>query len=141
MGFLPNLKVINGIDASLVEMPARNKIRDALEIMEKLSLIAGVYVVGQGVNSQPVWYVNDEVGSIVSHSDAPNVRMRPFIHSTTNSLDSGDRLEVSVVWPIVDMKERTAFMKDNLQGFTEQKGFRSTRLYSFFDTPTEYFHA
>ena len=141
-GFLPNLKVINGIDASIAEMPARNKIRDALEIMEKLSLIASVYVVGQGINSQPVWYVNDEVGTIISHSDTPNVRMRSFIHSPSNSMIEGtERLEVSIVWPITDIKDRQALMKDSLQGFTEQKGFRSTRLYSTFDTPTDYFHA
>lgn len=45
-GYLPNLRIINGIDASITEMNERNKIRDAMEIMKKLSIIAGVYVVG-----------------------------------------------------------------------------------------------
>lgn len=65
--------------------------------------------------------------------------MRSFIHSPSNNVNDQNRLEVSVVWPIKDMKEREVFMKDNLQGFTEQKGFRSTRLHSFFDIPTDYF--
>ena len=118
-GFMPKLKVVNGIDASITVMDERNKVRDALEVLKKLSLLAGVYVVGQGINSQPFWYVNDEVGSIISHSDTPNVRMRSFIHSPSNQITDENRLEVSVIWPIVDIKERQAFMKDNLQGFTE----------------------
>ena len=54
-------------------MEERNKIRDAIQIMEKLPLIANCYVVGQGIGSQAVWYLNDEVGSIIAHSDTPNV--------------------------------------------------------------------
>lgn len=138
-GFMPKLKLLNGMDTSLTEMAERNKIRDAMDIMDKLPMLANLYVVGQGIASQPIWYVNDEVGSIVGHGDAPNVRIRSFIHSPTNQLNDPDRLEVSIMWPITDLKDKHAFLKDNLQGFTEQKGYRSTRLHSWFNTPTEYF--
>ena len=97
----------------------RNKIRNALDVMEKLNLIANVYVVGQGVASQAFWYVNDEIGSIIGHSDTPNMRMRSFIHSPPNALGDANRLEVSVIWPITEIKDKHGFMKDNLQGFTE----------------------
>jgi len=43
------------------------------------------------------------------------------------------------MWPITDIKAKHAFMIDKLQGFTDQKGFRSARLHSWFDTPTDYF--
>lgn len=138
-GYMPKLKLLNGMDASLTEMTERNKIRDAMDILAKLPMLANVYVIGQGIASQPIWYVNDEVGSIVGHSDAPNVRIRSFIHSPTNELNDPDRLEVSIMWPITEIKTNHAFLRDNLQGFTEQKGYRSTRLHSWYDTPTEYF--
>ena len=51
---------------------------------------------------QPIWYVMDEVGSAISHSDEPNFRLVPFLHlnsQTTYSLlfpikdvDSGDQV-------------------------------------------------
>ena len=31
-GFLPNLKILNGIDASITEMEERNKLHDAIEV-------------------------------------------------------------------------------------------------------------
>ena len=109
--------------------------------MKKLPLIANSYVVGQGIGSQAIWYINDECGSLVNHSDTPNVRMRSFIHSPGNSInaDPSTRLEVSVMWPIVDIQNKHAFMKDNLQGFTEQRGFRSARLHAWYDLPTDYY--
>ena len=83
---LPKLKMLNGIDFSITDMDERNKIRDCMMLMEKLSLIAGVYVLGQGIGSQAVWYLPDEVGSLINHSDTPNVKVRSFIHSPANSV-------------------------------------------------------
>lgn len=50
-GFLPKLKLLNGVDVEIIDMEERNKIRDAIQIMEKLPLIANCYVVGQGIGS------------------------------------------------------------------------------------------
>ena len=113
--------------------------RDAIEVMSKLPLISGCYSIGQGAASQGVWFINDEVGSLVGHSDQPNVRVRSFIHSPAKSMNDPDRLDVSVMWPCLDIKAKHAFMKDNLQGFTEQKGFRSARLHAWYDTPLDYY--
>lgn len=44
--FLPNLKLVNGIGMEVTALSERNKIRNALDVMKKLSLIANVYVVG-----------------------------------------------------------------------------------------------
>ena len=136
---MPKLRTINGIDFSITDMDERNKIRDNLNLMEKLTLIANVYVLGQGIGSQAVWYLNDEVGSLINHSDTPNVKVRSFIHSPENKIGDENRLEVSVVWPTSDIAEKQVIMMDKLMGFTEQRGFRSTRLHAFYDVPTEYF--
>ena len=68
-GILPKLKILNGIDVDVINMDERNKMHDAMNIMEKLPLVAGSYVLGAGMQSQAVWYLNDEVGSVVAHSD------------------------------------------------------------------------
>jgi len=78
--------MVNGIDASITEMAERNKMRDAMDLMEKLPMIASCYVIGQGIGSQAVWFLNDEVGSIISHSDTPNVKVRSFIHSPSSQM-------------------------------------------------------
>ena len=43
------------------------------------------------------------------------------------------------MWPLTNIGNKHAFMKDNLVGFTEQKGFRSCRLHTWYDVPTDYF--
>lgn len=104
-------------------------------IIEKLPMLASVYILGQ----EPIWYLNDEVGSIIGHSDTPNIKVRSFIHSPSNNINDENRLEVSVMWPVIDIGKGHGFLKDFLAGWTEQRGFRSTRLHSFYDVPTEYF--
>ena len=118
-GFLPNLKLLNNLDLSELDMTERNKIHDAKQLLETLPLIANVYVLGQGIGSQAVWYLNDEVGSIIGHSDVPNVKVRSFINSPANTINDPNRLDVSVMWPVKDISNKHAFMKDHLQGFTE----------------------
>lgn len=94
---------------------------------------------GHAQASQAVWYLNDEVGSIVSHSDTPNVRMRIFIQSPACIPNDPDSIGFTVMWPIKEIKNKHGITRDYLQGFTEDKGFRSARLHSYFDIPTDYF--
>ena len=34
---------------------------------------------GEKMDSDPIFYINDEVGSAIDHRDAPNVDLRPFL--------------------------------------------------------------
>ncbi len=45
-GYMPNLKTINGLSISVDNMEQRNKIHDAVSLMEKLNLVAGCYSIG-----------------------------------------------------------------------------------------------
>lgn len=45
----------------------------------------------------PLWYVMDEFGSRIQHSDDPNVRLVPFCYMPTKSA-------YTIMWPIVDLK-------------------------------------
>ena len=36
------------------------------------------------MDEEPCFYVTDEVGSAISHSDTPNCKLPPFIYSPNN---------------------------------------------------------
>jgi hypothetical protein len=40
------------------------------------------------MDEESIWYVNDEVGSSISHSDAPNMAVHPFIYCPNNKFDA-----------------------------------------------------
>ncbi|XP_065369083.1 tubulin--tyrosine ligase-like protein 12 [Calliphora vicina] len=46
---------------------------------------------------QPIWYIMDEVGSAVGHSDEPNFRLVPFLHLNTQTT-------YSLLFPIKDVE-------------------------------------
>lgn len=46
---------------------------------------------------QPIWYIMDEVGSAVGHSDEPNFRLVPFLHLNTQTT-------YSLLFPIQDVE-------------------------------------
>lgn len=46
----------------------------------------------------PVWYVMDEFGSQVQHSDQPSCGLAPFFHTP-------DQVTYSVLWPLRDLHE------------------------------------
>jgi tubulin--tyrosine ligase-like protein 12 len=39
------------------------------------------------MDEENVWYLMDEVGCAIRHSDAPNFAVHPFIYSPNNKLD------------------------------------------------------
>lgn len=46
----------------------------------------------------PVWYIMDEFGSQVQHSDRPTVAMAPFFCVQ-------DQLAYTLLWPLQDLQE------------------------------------
>ncbi|BHF77945.1 Tubulin--tyrosine ligase-like protein 12 [Sparganum proliferum] len=53
------------------------------------------------------WYVLDEVGSSIQHSDKPNVRIAPILYTQ-------DGLCYSVFWPITDLKRGDSVTVDKV---------------------------
>jgi len=64
--------------------------------MEKLSRYANSYSVG--INSAPVWFIQDEVGSAIQHSDKPNVEIKCFMYSPNNSPTDANAISYNVMW-------------------------------------------
>jgi tubulin--tyrosine ligase-like protein 12 len=99
------------------------------------------------MDEENIWYVNDEIGAVVKHSDEPNLKMYPFIYSPNNMFEDPDTLTYTVrnyclifqlVWPSKDVPKDTMLSRDFLVGATEEQ-FRSARLSVWFNTPENYF--
>jgi len=53
----------------------------------------------QGTDAaQPLWYIMDEFGSRIQHSDTPNVRLVPFCYVPTQTT-------FTVMWPLSDIED------------------------------------
>ncbi|KAK2163923.1 hypothetical protein LSH36_72g06019 [Paralvinella palmiformis] len=88
-------------------------VEDVLQTMWKFNLtynIAGAPMATEDVC--PVWYIMDEFGSRVQHSDSPTVLMVPFYYQPT-------QLSYTLMWPIVDLAEGDEVTRDYVTGVTD----------------------
>ncbi|CAM6083327.1 unnamed protein product [Calypogeia fissa] len=88
------------------------------------------------LDETPIWYMMDELGSALRHSDAPNFRVAPFMYLPDGTLNSA--ISYSLLWPIQDVKKGEECTRDYLVGLGEDKQ-RSARLTAWFHTPKDYF--
>lgn len=58
------------------------------QIKESIWKVAGCYRLANSekLDDSSIWYVNDEVGSAVTHHDHPNVKIVPFLFSQDNQM-------------------------------------------------------
>ena len=49
------------------------------------------------MDEENVWYINDEVGCAMRHSDKPNFAMHPFIYAPNHVID-GHTITYSVLY-------------------------------------------
>jgi len=83
------------------------------------------------------WYINDEFGCSINHSDSPNVALFPFLFSPSNTFKD-DVITYSILWPIKDIKKNDEILRDYLHNINETMQ-RSARLTCWFNTPKQYF--
>lgn len=69
----------------------------------------------------PIWYIMDEFGSAINHSDSPNVRVVPFIH-----LPEGTTY--SLLFPIKDIPEGDQIKRDFVEGNSPDSLIRKALL-------------
>lgn len=105
-GLLPRIAELTN-----VEMKDRQKfevIEDVLKEMWKFNQTYNLASAELGTEAAvPLWYVMDEFGSRIQHSDDPNVRLVPFCYMPTKSA-------YTIMWPIVDLKPGDEVTKDYL---------------------------
>ena len=91
----------------------------------------------QQLDESSCWYVNDELGSYLNHSDQPNIRLMPFLYAPNNKLDE-NVVAFSLMWPIKDIKMGDLISRDFLNGYPEARQ-RSSRLAAWYKVPEAYY--
>lgn len=90
---------------------------DAIEfVMDAMWRYNQMYALGTSNDTEipiedrmPIWYIMDELGSAVNHSDSPNFRIVPFMH-----LPEG--ITYSLLFPIKDAPQSAQVTRDFVEG-------------------------
>ncbi|XP_020526121.1 tubulin--tyrosine ligase-like protein 12 [Amborella trichopoda] len=149
---LPRLFQLNGVHALNIleskkqivdsKLPPRLPVWNAGEPLEDRVIRAMWFYVmtyrladEEKIDETPVWYMMDELGSALRHSDEPNFRIAPFLFMPEGTLASA--VSFSVLWPTQNVHKGEECTRDFLFGIGENKQ-RSARLTAWFHTPTKY---
>ncbi|PKI43487.1 tubulin--tyrosine ligase-like protein 12 isoform X1 [Punica granatum] len=150
---LPNLSQLNGVDAAKILEAGRHIIDSILEprlpewtlgepLVDRITNAMWLYLMTyrlaneEKIDETSVWYVMDELGSALRHSDEPNFMVAPFLYMPEGKLSSA--VSFSLLWPIRDLVKGDECTRDFLYGIGEDKQ-RSARLTAWFQTPQNYF--
>lgn len=133
---LPSLRLLNDVSINISDIEQRKKLKTSAALFAKIQRVAGHYTLNEGGEPVTSWFVNDEVGSVIGHSDIPNVRMMTILYSKTNS--PVDLVPFTVMWPVKDIGANEAIVRDKLHGYDESQ-FRSARLRVWYETPDDYY--
>nr|XP_010936909.1 tubulin--tyrosine ligase-like protein 12 isoform X2 [Elaeis guineensis] len=151
--YLPNLFSLNGVSASRIIEDGKHVIYSALQprlpewkptepladrVIGAMWLYLMTYRLAdeEKIDETSVWYVMDELGSALQHSDEANFRVAPFLFMPEGKLESA--VSFSVLWPTRDVHYGEECTRDFLLGIGEDKQ-RSARLTAWFHTPENYF--
>lgn len=69
----------------------------------------------------PIWYIMDEFGSAINHSDTPNCRIVPFMHLP-------EAITYSLLFPIKDVVEGDQITRDFVEGNEQESEIRKALL-------------
>ncbi|KAG4081150.1 hypothetical protein HA402_014598 [Bradysia odoriphaga] len=106
-GLLVRMANIMGVDN---DQPEDDCIEQVSEKMWKYCQMYSIGADGLNIESQmPIWYIPDELGCGVNHSDTPNFRLVPFMFMP-------EQITYSVLFPIKDCEEGTIVTRDYVEG-------------------------
>ncbi|KAJ2392492.1 hypothetical protein GGI05_002655, partial [Coemansia sp. RSA 2603] len=80
------------------------------------------------------WYIQDEVGLSISHSDDPNVRCLPFLYLDPH----GQMAPFSIMWPIKTIAKGDVLTRDFCPLWLKDADQRKGYLQSIFPGPTQF---
>ncbi|XP_070709918.1 tubulin--tyrosine ligase-like protein 12 [Pempheris klunzingeri] len=108
-GLLSRMAALMGLDFH-GEAPDPDTVELVMECMWKYNQ---TYHLSQGSAEEkvPVWYIMDEFGSQVQHSDQPSCGLAPFFYVQ-------GQLAYSVLWPLQDLQEGDEATRDYTYGET-----------------------
>lgn len=100
--------------SSLMDINADDLTKEGLteQVLNKMWLYNQVYSFGHlqmgSDDAMPVWYIMDEFGSKIQHSDDPSFKIAPFYHVT-------EQLCYTVLWPLKDLDVGDEVTRDYIQ--------------------------
>ncbi|CAN6296299.1 unnamed protein product [Urochloa humidicola] len=150
---LPNLSLLNGVNSSSIIETGKHIVDSALQprlpewspeepLAERVIGAMWLYLMTyrladeEKIDETPVWYVMDELGSAMRHSDNANFRISPFLFMPEGKLATA--ISYTILWPTHDVQTGEECTRDFLFGIGEEKQ-RSARLTAWFRTPENYF--
>lgn len=118
---LGRMCVIMGVD--LANITAEEAVE---QVLAKMWRFNNTYSINAGpdatIESQmPVWFIADEIGSAVWHSDDPNFRLIPFIYLP-------DQMTYSILFPIRDVEQGDVVTRDFVENLSERGSKRREAL-------------
>lgn len=74
------------------------------KVHNRVFKIAGNYRLSstEKLDETSIWYVNDEFGSAITHTDKPQCIIAPFLYAPNNSMD-GAVVAYSLMWLVEDL--------------------------------------
>lgn len=94
------------------------------EVVKHLWKFANFYSVSSAdaaENCIPIWYIMDELGCAIGHSDTPNFRVVPFVYVP-------QQITYSLLFPIVDVDESEMVCRDFVEGVKDEDRRRAMLL-------------
>ncbi|KAJ8750695.1 hypothetical protein K2173_015876 [Erythroxylum novogranatense] len=117
---LPKLSILNVhvidsvLQPRLLEWTAEESLAD--RVINAMWLYVMTYRLAdeEKLDETSVWYVMDELGSALRHSDMPNFRVAPFLFMPEGKLDTA--VSYSILWPVQDVQYGEECTRDFLFG-------------------------
>lgn len=107
------------------EIPENSNVEDNIErIWNEMWKFNQTYAVGNVSNIEerlPVWYIMDEFGSGIQHSDDPSFRTVPFIYVPQQET-------YSLLFPVQDLEQGDEVTRDFVEGYVKDSNARKTLL-------------
>ena len=138
------IKYINGISINTI-LSRNDKYENLLQLKRENYVHKYMWAINrtyrlvseEKYDEDAIYYLNDEFGTSINHSDVPNCCLFPIIFAKNNQFKE-DMITYSLLWPKKNIKKGDEIFVDYLANISENEE-RSSRLTCWYKTPNSYF--
>ncbi|KAJ0737989.1 putative tubulin--tyrosine ligase-like protein [Helianthus annuus] len=112
---IPSLSLLNGVNTTKI-LESRKGVIDSVlpprlpewtadeALLDRVLNAMWLYLMSyrladeEKIDETSIWYVMDELGSALRHSDEPNFRVSPFLYMPEGTLESAVRYSILIIW-------------------------------------------
>lgn len=113
--------------ATLMEVPTEDREEKEIidDLLKEMWRFNNTYSLGNfalGTNERlPIWYIMDEFGSRIQHSDMPSFKMAPFMYGPR-------QIAYSIIWPVIDLENGEEVTRDYVPNIQHPQRRKATLL-------------